>query len=153
MPDLATIDLKIGVGNSYKITTKGVTAFTLKHDANNTIDIDGKYNSASTSAPLPPGAYVADSFIKTATGWKKVDEIKGPNPTVLAKTPGLQGPIDDAFTDHFRCRFAVPTPQDVATEALLELLARLAADGLPFVKTEGLFTFDGAPGFSLAQGQ
>jgi isocitrate dehydrogenase len=58
-----------------------------------------------------------------------------------------------AFTDHFRCRFEGPLGAEVSTAALLDLLAQLAAAGLPFVKTEGLFTFDGAPGYSLAQGQ
>jgi isocitrate dehydrogenase len=33
------------------------------------------------------------------------------------------------------------------------LLGRLASNGLPFLKTEGLYTFDGTPGFSLGQGQ
>ena len=34
-----------------------------------------------------------------------------------------------------------------------ELLARLAKSGVDFVKTEHLYIFDGAPGFSLGQGQ
>jgi isocitrate dehydrogenase len=58
-----------------------------------------------------------------------------------------------AFTDHFRCRFEGSPGAAIPTEALLGLLAKLAADGLPFVKTEGLFTFDGIAGFSLGQGE
>jgi isocitrate dehydrogenase len=54
--------------------------------------------------------------------------------------------------DHQRCRFmAVDGTTNAA--AALELLARLDDAGLPFIKTEGLFTFDGEPGFSKGQGQ
>lgn len=35
----------------------------------------------------------------------------------------------------------------------VELLRRLAADGVPFIKTEQLYLFDGKPGYSLGQGQ
>ncbi len=57
-------------------------------------------------------------------------------------------------TDHWRCRFqATETGAPVTTEQILALLGRLAAAGLPFIKSEGLFTFDGTPGFSLGQGQ
>ena len=54
--------------------------------------------------------------------------------------------------DHHRCRFLavddVVTPMQV-----LALLGRLAAAGLAFIKTEGLYTFDGHDGFSRGQGQ
>ena len=57
-------------------------------------------------------------------------------------------------TDHWRCRFQAPeTGQPVTTGQIIALLERLAAAGLPFIKSEGLFTFDGAPGYSLGQGQ
>jgi isocitrate dehydrogenase len=36
---------------------------------------------------------------------------------------------------------------------MLELLRDLHYAGVDFVKTEGLYTFDGVPGFSLGQGQ
>lgn len=66
-------------------------------------------------------------------------------------------PVEQASepsTTHFRCRFQAPDPTSlVATETLIGLLSRLSAAGLPFIKTEGLFTFDGEPGFSVAQGQ
>jgi isocitrate dehydrogenase len=54
--------------------------------------------------------------------------------------------------DHHRCRF-VSTDGAVTTAEVLALLGRLDADGMPFVKTEGLFTFDGEEGFSRGQGQ
>jgi isocitrate dehydrogenase len=57
-------------------------------------------------------------------------------------------------TDHWRCRFqAAAEGAPVSTAQVLALLGRLAAAGLPFIKTEGLYTFDGEPGFSLGQGQ
>jgi isocitrate dehydrogenase len=69
----------------------------------------------------------------------------------LCYPDGADAPV---LTDHYRCRFETPGGTTaVATEALIALLSRLAAGGLPFVKTEGLFTFDGVAGFSLGQGQ
>jgi isocitrate dehydrogenase len=57
-------------------------------------------------------------------------------------------------TDHWRCRFQAATVgEPVSTDQTIVLLKRLATVGLPFIKTEGLFTFDGAPGYSLGQGQ
>jgi isocitrate dehydrogenase len=69
----------------------------------------------------------------------------------LCYPDGADAPV---LTDHYRCRFeSLDGTTAVATESLIGLLSRLAAIGLPFVKTEGLFTFDGVPGFSLGQGQ
>ncbi|MFN3217171.1 MAG: NADP-dependent isocitrate dehydrogenase [Acidimicrobiales bacterium] len=57
-------------------------------------------------------------------------------------------------TDHWRCRFQSATEGAPVTHAqIVALLGRLAEAGFPFIKTEGLFTFDGEPGFSLGQGQ
>ncbi|MDP1872594.1 NADP-dependent isocitrate dehydrogenase [Phenylobacterium sp.] len=54
--------------------------------------------------------------------------------------------------DHWRCRFmngGSPIPlRDIAA-----LTLRAADAGLDFIKTENLCAFDGAPGFSLGQGQ
>ena len=56
--------------------------------------------------------------------------------------------------DHWRCRFQDVHPgSSITHEEVIELLGRLVKAGLPFIKTEGLFTFDGEPGFSLGQGQ
>ncbi|MHB8456168.1 MAG: NADP-dependent isocitrate dehydrogenase, partial [Acidimicrobiales bacterium] len=65
------------------------------------------------------------------------------------------GGVPETFcVDHWRCRFQAGRPGDPVTfTQVIELLGRLAGAGLPFVKTEGLFTFDGEPGFSLGQGQ
>ena len=56
--------------------------------------------------------------------------------------------------DHWRCRFQAVHPGDPVTHTqVIKLLSELVSGGLPFIKTEGLFNFDGEPGFSLGQGQ
>jgi isocitrate dehydrogenase len=64
------------------------------------------------------------------------------------------GMAETFCVDHWRCRFQ-PAEEGAAMAAgdAVALLGRMDAAGLPFVKTEGLFTFDGVPGFSLGQGQ
>jgi isocitrate dehydrogenase len=56
-------------------------------------------------------------------------------------------------TDHWRCRFLAPEGGSVTHHGVVDLLGRLAAQGLDFIKTEHLYTFDGEPGYSLGQGQ
>ncbi len=65
------------------------------------------------------------------------------------------GGIPETFcVDHWRCRFQAANTTDVISHAeVIDLLAKLADAGLPFIKTECLYTFDGQPGFSLGQGQ
>ncbi|HTD52397.1 MAG TPA: NADP-dependent isocitrate dehydrogenase [Thermoanaerobaculia bacterium] len=53
-------------------------------------------------------------------------------------------------TDHWRCRFLADGAATVAHAQIASLLARLAASGLDFVKTEHLCTFDGQKAFSGA---
>ncbi|MGH9658321.1 MAG: NADP-dependent isocitrate dehydrogenase, partial [Bryobacteraceae bacterium] len=54
-------------------------------------------------------------------------------------------------TDSYRCRF---TARGAVTQAqVLTLLERVSAAGLEIVKTEYLRTYDGKPGYTLAQGQ
>jgi len=58
------------------------------------------------------------------------------------------------LTDHWRCRFQVNEDEGPVTHRMIvDLLGRIAAAGLDFIKTEQLCTFDGQPGFSLGQGQ
>ena len=54
-------------------------------------------------------------------------------------------------TDHWRCRFL--GAKAVAHEEIVRLLLRVSGARLDFIKTENLCTFDGAPGYSLGQGQ
>jgi isocitrate dehydrogenase len=55
-------------------------------------------------------------------------------------------------TDHWRGRFmaqnGTPNHHDI-----VELLGKIAAAGMDFIKTEHLYNFDGKPGNSLGQGQ
>jgi isocitrate dehydrogenase len=54
--------------------------------------------------------------------------------------------------DAYRCRFLVKDGT-VTSQECIELLGRLSAAGYHFIKSEGLFTFDGEPGFTKGQGQ
>ncbi len=65
-------------------------------------------------------------------------------------------------TDHWRCRFmGMPQPQQASPTQpggcshadIINLLQNLQSDGLDFIKTENLCTFDGEAGFALGQGQ
>jgi isocitrate dehydrogenase len=57
-------------------------------------------------------------------------------------------------SDHWRCRF-LPESEGgkVAHSQVVSLLGRIAEGGYDFIKTEGLYTFDGERGFSLDQGE
>lgn len=57
-------------------------------------------------------------------------------------------------TDHWRCRFlSANKGTRVSTAQIVELLNRIDAVGLEFIKLENLCTFDGEIGYSLGQGQ
>jgi len=57
-------------------------------------------------------------------------------------------------TDHWRCRFQPKQKDATVTHAeVIGLLSGLSDQGIDFIKTEHLCTFDGEPGFSLGQGQ
>jgi len=57
-------------------------------------------------------------------------------------------------TDHWRCRFhSHPANSPLTHRQIVELLGRLEAAGIDFIKTEHLCTFDGQPGFSTGQGE
>jgi isocitrate dehydrogenase len=62
-----------------------------------------------------------------------------------------QGFAETFCTDSFRCRFTAADGTTVAKT--IALLARVDALGIEIVKTEGLRSYDGQPGYSLAQGQ
>lgn len=55
--------------------------------------------------------------------------------------------------DHWRCRFLATQPGTASHSDVLVLLKVLAAHGYDFIKTEGLYRFDGQPGYSAGQGQ
>jgi isocitrate dehydrogenase len=57
-------------------------------------------------------------------------------------------------SDHWRCRFLAESENGkVAHAQVISLLGRIAGAGYDFIKTEGLYTFDGQRGFSLDQGE
>lgn len=62
------------------------------------------------------------------------------------------GAPETTCVDHWRLRFSSPNGE-TNTKATIQLLERLVENGYPFVKTEGLFTFDGELGFTRGQGQ
>jgi isocitrate dehydrogenase len=64
------------------------------------------------------------------------------------------GFADTLTSDSWICRFMSPTDGGaVSHDQVIALLKRATDAGFDFVKTEGLHTFDGKPGFSLGQGQ
>ncbi|MFN4275825.1 MAG: NADP-dependent isocitrate dehydrogenase [Ferrovibrio sp.] len=64
------------------------------------------------------------------------------------------GGLPETFcTDHWRCRFMAREGKQFNRAMVVELLRHLTQQGLDFIKTEQLYTFDGVPGFSLGQGQ
>lgn len=56
-------------------------------------------------------------------------------------------------TDHWRCRFTSTNKGPILYADILELMESVHNQGLEIIKTENLFTFDGVPGFTAAQGQ
>lgn len=56
-------------------------------------------------------------------------------------------------TDHWRCRFSPAEGEKTRFAQVLTLLGALDEAGFEIIKTEGLYTFDGVPGYSLGQGQ
>jgi len=56
------------------------------------------------------------------------------------------------LTDHWRCRFQAPKDASITHKDIVQLLDNVQAQGLDFIKTEHLCTFDGEQGWSAAQG-
>ena len=63
--------------------------------------------------------------------------------------------LKDTLTcDHWRCRFQSDNASPlVSYQQVIDLMQRANSSGFEIIKTEGLYTFDGKPGFSLSQGQ
>ncbi|NJK89203.1 MAG: NADP-dependent isocitrate dehydrogenase [Myxococcales bacterium] len=62
--------------------------------------------------------------------------------------------ISETFcTDHWRCRYVSTDEKPIQHADILDLLQRVAIEGLDFIKTEHLCTFDGRIGYSLGQGE
>jgi isocitrate dehydrogenase len=64
------------------------------------------------------------------------------------------GHTETFCSDHWRCRFLPEADGGkVVHSQVVSLLGRIANEGYDFIKTEGLYTFDGERGFSLDQGE
>jgi len=64
------------------------------------------------------------------------------------------GHTETFCSDHWRCRFLTESNGGKVVHAqVVSLLGRVADAGFDFIKTEGLYTFDGERGFSLDQGE
>ena len=63
------------------------------------------------------------------------------------------GQSETLRSDEGRCRFLAVDGGPVTGADVVGLLSRLDAAGMTFVKTEGLFSFDGERGYSLGQGE
>lgn len=58
--------------------------------------------------------------------------------------------------DHWRCRFHIDDPEtgeSLPHSEIIALLDRVNQSGVEFIKTEGLYFFDGKPAFQMGQGQ
>ncbi|MDQ2663498.1 MAG: isocitrate/isopropylmalate family dehydrogenase, partial [Candidatus Eremiobacteraeota bacterium] len=62
------------------------------------------------------------------------------------------GNPDTFWSDHWSCRFE-SDGEAFTSKHVIDLLSACERANLDVVKTEGLFTFDGSRGYSLAQGQ
>jgi isocitrate dehydrogenase len=64
------------------------------------------------------------------------------------------GHAETFCSDHWRCRFLPESDGAPVSHAqVVSLLGRVSGAGYDFIKTEGLYTFDGQRGFSLDQGE
>ncbi len=91
----ATVTAKMKDG-AYDITTSGVTALRVRTQARDVrVTIDGKL--VLEEKGIPTDRPRDNRFVKVDDRWASAPEAA----TGLAKTPGLQGPIDDAFMGPF----------------------------------------------------
>ena len=81
-----------------------------------------------------------------------------PQSLVVVSNRGMKVWPDGAERDllHRPVVRPLPVPQcggTVTHPQIIALLGRVAAAGFDFIKTEGLYDFDGKPGYTLGQGQ
>lgn len=125
-------------------------------------------------APIAVAASATVPALKTMDGVDVFVHARDPDPEALATrlqeaTGGIwlalqmitnrgvkvwpNGLPETFCVDHWRCRFLAPTVGGAYRSHVLELLYHLDRAGIDFVKTEGLYRFDGELGYSLGQGQ
>ncbi|MGZ3499487.1 MAG: NADP-dependent isocitrate dehydrogenase [Vulcanimicrobiaceae bacterium] len=89
-----------------------------------------------------------------AANLQKLD-IQGANLTVISNRGTKvwpQGNPDTYWSDHWSCRFESNNGPFTA-QHMAKIIEAMDVAGFDVIKTEGLYTFNGEPGFSLAQGQ
>src|SRR5579883_3216269 len=65
-----------------------------------------------------------------------------------------EGLSETFCTDHWRCRFLAPQPnQTISHNKIVSLLQRVHEAGYDFIKTENLYNFNGRSGYSAIQGE
>ena len=92
---------------------------------------------------------------------EKLQKITGKLKPIIITSRGLKiwpdCMIDAPYANHCSCRFQTTTDMkalgQISHQDIIDLLQQFDALGLDVIKTENLYTFDGKPGFSLAQGQ
>jgi len=82
--------------------------------------------------------------------------VKGTKLTVISNRGTKvwpNGNPDTYWSDHWSCRFEADGDGLFTADHVIELLGTAEKAGFDVIKTEGLFTFNGERGYSLAQGQ
>lgn len=121
-------------------------------------------SEAKPPAPVHRELVGIDLFIYHEPGdpnsvGSKVEALNGDGlKLVMISNRGVKvypDPLKDmTTTDQWRCRFQSDSGNAVVThQQLINLMQRATAAGIEFVKTEGLYQFDGKAAYSLGQGQ
>jgi len=121
----------------------------------------------ATAAPTVPAAKTMDGvdvFVhwrgedpETLARWLRAAAADAGLELEMISSRGVKvwpgGLPETLLVDHWRCRFMAGAPGAARPSHVVDLLGRLDRAGVDFVKTEGLYRFDGEAGYSLGQGQ
>jgi len=175
---LATIEQGIG---TYDIAAEGTDPYGTSAFADEVIKRIGEKPQTLPAVSYPAGdTRISVTTTRPEAADKTMDGIdvfvheRNPDPEVLAaklqeaseglwlklgmiSNRGLKvwpdGLPETFCVDHWRCRFVAPEEGTAEHSHVVELLSRLDGAGIDFIKTEGLYRFDGELGYSLGQGQ
>ena len=129
------------------------------------VKVTATSNTAASQAPAPADKTLMgiDVFVHAAQTLPDdlAQQLKACTPADLdlqvITNRGVKvwpGGFPETFcSDHWRCRFMSANGTPLPHTSLVALLSALASHGIDFIKTENLCHFDGARGYSLAQGQ
>jgi dienelactone hydrolase len=110
------------------VKTENIAAIAVARQVGETIQLDGQeFPLRDAVRGLLPDVY----FRKSAKGWELLDHDGSLALQMNArgeKQPGLQGPIDDAFTNSFLCVRGTGTPANPKVHAWAEARLKLFAD-------------------------